>query len=318
MKIIVLDAYTTNPGDLSWAFLSQFGAYTIYERTKQEDILPRCAGADILLTNKTPLDAATLAQLPTVRYIGLLSTGYNVVDTAFAKSRGITVTNIPAYASATVTQLTFALLLELCNHVGLHNTAVHAGEWTASEDFCFWKAPLSELSGGVFGILGFGKIGQSVARVAQAFGMQVCAVSDVPPPPEFLDSVLFCGVETLLQKADVISLHVPLTDDTAGMVDAAFLAKMKPSAFLINTARGPIIDEAALAAALNAGIIAGAGLDVLSSEPPAANNPLLSCKNCIITPHIAWATLQARQRLLAVCEENLRQFLAGNAINTVP
>lgn len=317
MKIVVLDGLTTNPGDLSWDFLSEFGTFTVYDRTMPEEVVPRAQGCEIILTNKTALTEELLCKLPLLRYVGMLSTGYNVVDTAYCKTQGIAVANIPTYGTAAVTQLTFALLLELVNQVGLHSAAVHEGEWTRSPDFCFQKTPLVELYGKTFGIIGFGKIGQAVAKVALAFGMRVITVSNEAPPVEFQDTVDFTELPRLLEMTDVVSLHVPLTAQTQGMVNADFLQQMRKSAYLINTARGPLVQEDALAAALNNGTIAGAGVDVLSTEPPNADNPLLHCKNCFITPHIAWAGYETRKRLLAVCEKNLRTFLKGEGINIV-
>jgi len=317
MKLVILDAYTTNPGDLSWDFLQEFGEYTIYDRTAPSEVLARAADCEIIITNKTALPKELLSQLPKLRFVGMLSTGYNVVDVDFAKERGVRVANIPTYGTAAVAQLTFALLLELTNGVGLHSSAVHDGEWTSCADFCFWKTPLVELFDKTMGIIGFGKIGQAVAKIALAFGMQVLAVSDVPPPETGFEAVEFCTLDELLPRADAVTLHVPLTPQTEGLVDAAFLQKMKPSAYLINTARGPIINEQALADALNTDVIAGAGMDVLCAEPAKAENPLLHCKNCFITPHIAWAGFETRRRLLGVLTENLRGFVAGKLINLV-
>lgn len=316
MQIVVLDGYTTNPGDLDWNFLSSFGEYRVYDRTKSTDIFARCRDAEIILTNKTILSKETINQLENIKYIGLLSTGFNVVDIDAAKARGVPVTNIPTYSTQAVTQLTFALLLEMTNQVALHASAVHRGEWSACMDFCFWKSPLTELASKHFGIIGYGKIGKSVARVASAFGMQVLA-HDNYAEKDTGDEVAFVSLDELLQRADVVSIHAPLTNETQGLVNADFLSKMKPSAFLINTARGPIVDEAALANALTQGTIAGAGIDVLSVEPPQKENPLFGCRNCFITPHIAWAAPETRNRLLAICEENIRAFLGGNPIHVV-
>jgi len=317
MKLVILDAYTTNPGDLAWDFLREFGEYTVYDRTVPDEVLARAADCEIIITNKTALPASLLAQLPKLRFVGMLSTGYNVVDVDFAKERGVLVANIPTYGTAAVAQLTFALLLELTNGVGLHSSAVHDGEWTRCADFCFWKTPLVELFDKTMGIIGFGKIGQAAAKIALAFGMRVLAVSDVPPPETGFEDVEFCTLDEMLPRADAVTLHVPLTPQTEGLVDAAFLQKMKASAYLINTARGPIVKEQDLADALDGGIIAGAGLDVLCVEPAKAENPLLHCKNCFITPHIAWAGFETRQRLLGVLTENLRGFVAGKPVNLV-
>jgi glycerate dehydrogenase len=316
MKIVVLDGYTLNPGDLNWGGLKSLGACEIYDRTPPAEVLPRAADAEIVLTNKTVLSRDRIRALPKLRYIGVLATGTNVVDLAAARERGIPVTNVPAYATTSVAQLTFALLLELTLHVGHHAQTVREGCWTRSEDFCYWDRPLMEVAGLTLGIVGFGSIGQAVARIAQAFGMTVLARTwplPQPPPPE----VALVDLEPLFRRSDVVSLHCPLTPDTHHFVNAERLAWMKPTAFVLNTGRGPLVDEPALAAALNSGRIAGAGLDVLSVEPPPADNPLLRAKNCLITPHIAWATAAARERLLKVAVENVRAFLAGRPQNVV-
>jgi len=314
MKIVVLDGYTLNPGDLDWGVFREMGEFEVYDRTPRELVIERAKGAEILLTNKTPLPAETLSRLPQVRYIGVLATGYNVVDVAYANERGIVVTNVPAYGTHTVAQFTFALLLELCSRVQLHDTAVHAGEWTRSPDFCFTKAPLVELYGKTLGIIGFGSIGRQVARIGQAFGMRVATVDRgkrYAEQPEYLE------LSEIFRQADVISVHCPLTPETEGLICKKTLERMKPSAFLINTSRGGLVVERDLADALNEGRIAGAGLDVLSTEPPAADNPLLTARNCIITPHIAWATKEARERLMNIAADNLRAFLEGRPQNTV-
>ena len=317
MKAVILDGFTTNPGDLSWNWLEEKCELTVYDRTPAEKIVERCEGCDIVITNKTPLTKETLAQLPECRFIALLSTGYNVVDCEYAATRGIPVSNIPTYSTAAVAQLTFALILELTNSVAVHNTAVKNGEWTSCADFCFWKTPLQELFGKTIGIIGFGKIGQAVTDIAHAFGMKVVAYTANPDKYKDAQNVEFASLDTLLEKSDVVSLHCPLTDKTQGMVNADFLGKMKKTAYLINTSRGPVLDEEAVAKALKAGDIAGAGVDVLSTEPPKADNPLLGCENCIITPHIAWAGFETRERLLGVLKENIFAFLDGKPINTV-
>lgn len=317
MHIVVLDGYTLNPGDLSWSGLQALGQVTIYDRTAQEDIVARASQADIVLTNKTPLSAGTLEQLPNLRYIGVLATGYNIVDTAYAAERGIVVTNVPAYSSHSVAQLVFALLLELCHHAGVHSDAVHQGEWTRSIDFCFTKSPLIELSSKTIGLIGLGQIGRQTAVIARAFGMRVLAVGSGRTVPSPTEGVEWVGLERLLAESDVVSLHCPLTPATARLINAERLALMKPSAFLINTSRGGLIAEADLADALNNGRLAGAGLDVLSTEPPAADNPLIGARNCIITPHIAWATKEARERLMAIAVDNVSRFLQGQAVNVV-
>jgi glycerate dehydrogenase len=315
MNITILDGFTLNPGDLSWDALSALGSLKVHERTARELITERAAGADILLTNKAPLTRETIAALPELKYIGVLATGYNVVDTAAARERGIPVTNVPGYGTAAVAQHVFALLLELTQHTGLHSASARAGDWARSADWCYWRTPLVELAGLTMGIVGYGAIGRAVARIAQAFGMNVIASTRTPRAAE--EGVDFVTTDELFRCADAVSLHCPLTTDTQGLVNAARLATMKPGAFLINTGRGPLIVEAELAAALRNGTIAGAAVDVLSTEPPAADNPLLTAPNCLVTPHIAWASKAARQRLLKSVEENIRAFLAGAPVNVV-
>jgi glycerate dehydrogenase len=316
MKIVVLDGYTANPGDLDWLPLAAFGELTVHDRTPATLLLERAAGAQVLLTNKVLLGAAELASLPDLRYIGVLATGYNVVDVNAARERGITVTNVPAYSTPSVAQHVFALLLELTRGTGRHAALVSAGRWSAAPDFCFWDSPQVELAGLTFGIVGFGAIGQAVARIALAFDMRVLAHTRTPDPAGWPE-VDFVGLDELFARADVVSLHCPLTEETRGLVNASRLATMKPTAFLLNTGRGPLVDEAALAVALREACREGAGLDVLSQEPPPADNPLLSAPNCIITPHLAWATKAARQRLLNVSIDNVRAFLAGKSQNVV-
>ncbi|MBR6634544.1 MAG: D-2-hydroxyacid dehydrogenase [Clostridia bacterium] len=317
MKAVILDGFTTNPGDLSWKWLEEKCELTVYDRTPAEKIVERCEGCDIVITNKTPLTKETLARLPECKFIALLSTGYNVVDHEYAATRSIPVSNIPTYSTAAVAQLTFALLLELTNKVATHNAAVKNGEWSSCADFCFWKTPLQELFGKTMGIIGFGKIGQTVANIAHAFGMKTVAYTANPDKYKDAQNVEFASLDTLLEKSDVVSLHCPLTEKTQGMVNADFLGKMKKTAYLINTSRGPVLDEKAVAKALKNGEIAGAGVDVLSTEPPKADNPLLGCENCIITPHIAWAGFETRERLLGVLKENIFAFLDSKPINTV-
>jgi glycerate dehydrogenase len=308
MKITVLDGYCLNTGDLSWDPLRAFGEVEVFDRTPADQAVERAAGAAIVLTNKTPLPAAALDQLPDLRYIGVLATGYNVIDIEAAKRNGIVVSNVPTYGTASVAQFVFALLLELCHHVQLHADSVRAGEWTASPDWCFSKSPLVELEGKTMGIIGYGRIGRHTARIAEAFGMSVLWW-DRPPG--------LSSLEQLLSGSDVISLHVPLSEETREMIDKRTLALMKPSAILINTSRGPLIQEADLAEALNSGRIAGAALDVLSMEPPPPGNPLLSARNCLITPHMAWATTEARSRLMSAVIENVAAFLSGRPKNVV-
>ena len=314
MKIVVLDGYTMNPGDLSWEGLEELGECAVYERTPPERVVERAAGAEVVLTNKVVLDGAVMARLPALKYIGVLATGYNVVDTAAARERGIVVTNVPAYSTRSVAQLVMALVLELAHHVGDHSRGVHEGRWTRSPDFAYWDWPLVELDGLAMGIVGFGQTGRAVADLARAFGMRVLVHTRTPtagPGVEFVD------LATLLRRSDVVSLHCPLTPETEGLVNAGRLALMKPTAFLINTSRGPVVNEHDLAEALNTGRIAGAGLDVLSTEPPESDNPLLGAKNCFITPHFAWATRAARERLMKTVVANVRAFLAGRPQNVV-
>lgn len=309
MRIVVLDGYTLNPGDLSWSALESFGTVVVHDRTPQERILERADGAEIVLTNKCPLRAETIAQLDALRYIGVLASGVNVVDTSAARARGIPVVNVPDYGTPSVAQHVFALLLELTNSVAQHSDSVRQGEWAKSVDFCYWKKPLIELAGLNFGLVGYGRIGRATAAIAQAFGMRVSVHSRTSP-----ESV---ALEKVFSQSDVVSLHCPLTDQTKHLVNAERLAMMKPSSYLINTGRGPLIDETALADALNTGRLAGAGLDVLSVEPPSANNPLFTAKNCVITPHIAWASQAARRRLMEIAVGNVQAFLAGQPRNVV-
>jgi glycerate dehydrogenase len=316
MKIVVLDGYTLNPGDLSWGRLETLGECTVYDRTAPEDVVERAGEAEIVLTNKTILSADVIRRLTRLRYIGVLATGYNVVDVEAAGERGILVTNVPSYGTRSVAQMVFAHLLNLTQHVAHHAGTVREGRWAACPDFCYWDMPLLELAGLTLGIVGFGRIGRAVAGLARAFGMKVI-VYDVIVPAEMPDGCRMAELEEVFRDADVLSLHCPLTPRTEKLVNAERLALMKPTAFLINTSRGPLIDEPALAEALNAGRLAGAGLDVLSAEPPAADNPLLTAKNCYITPHIAWATRSARQRLLSIAIDNVAAFVAGKPQNVV-
>ena len=316
MNIVMLDAFTANPSDLSWSAFEALGAMTSFDRTPAAQIVERAKDAEVIITNKCPLSRQTLAALPKLRYIGVIATGYNVVDVVAAKEQGITVTNVPGYSSASVAQAVFALLLELTNRTGHHSKKVSEGAWAACPDFCFWDYPIVELQGLTLGLVGLGDIGQSVARIAQAFGMNVIAARrswKVPPP----DGIVPTPLAEVISRSDVLSLHCPLTDDTKLLINAASLATMKSSAYLINTARGPLVDEPALADALNSGRLAGAGLDVLTVEPPAPGNPLFSAKNCLITPHVAWASRASRSRLIAMCAENVKQWADGNAVNVV-
>jgi len=315
-KIVVLDGYTLNPGDLSWDPLKQLGACQIYDRTPPDQVLPRALEAQIILTNKTPLAGPILNNLPVLQYIGILATGYNIVDVDAARKRSIPVTNVPTYGTRSVAQMTFALILELAHHAGAHSQSARNGDWLRSPDFSYWNFPLIELDGLTLGIVGFGRIGRTVAELGKAFGMQLMAHTP-HPPPEPVESVLFADLPTLLQASDIVSLHCPLTVESRELINGERLALMKRSAFLINTSRGPLIDEQALAKALNHGQIAGAALDVLSVEPPPETNPLLSARNCLITPHIAWATRAARHRLMSTAVENVQAFLAGKLQNVV-
>jgi glycerate dehydrogenase len=316
MKIVVLDGYALNPGDLSWEVLAEIGDLTVYDRTTSEQVIERSAGAEIILTNKTILDATALKSLPDARYIGVLATGVNVVDTESARSLGIVVTNIPAYSTDSVAQLTFALILEICFHTQKHSDSVMAGKWSRSADFTFIDYPLLELTGKTLGIIGFGNIGRKVYEIAAAFGMNVAALKRRDDPPQLPD-LSWLTFPELLGASDFVTLHCPLTNETRGMINKSSLAMMKNTAFLINTSRGLLINEDDLAEALNQGTIAGAGLDVLSSEPPSPDNPLLNARNIIITPHIAWATFEARTRLLEIAIRNLKAFLSGSPVNRV-
>lgn len=316
MKIVVLDGYTLNPGDLTWKGLEALGECTIYDRSAPEDTIERASGAAIVLTNKTMMSADIIDRLDDLRYIGVLATGYNVVDVEAASACGIAVTNVPTYSTDSVAQMVFAHLLNLTQNVGGHGQTVRDGRWSSCQDFCYWDTPLIELAGLIMGIIGFGRIGRATARLATAFGMKVIAY-DIARPQEVPEGCEMVSLDEVLQRADVISLHCPLTPATEKLINGERLAMMKKTAFLINTSRGALIDEQALAEALNSEQIAGAGLDVLSTEPPEEDNPLLAARNCHITPHIAWATLAARKRLLNVAVDNVRAYLAGKPQNVV-
>lgn len=316
MKIVVLDGYAMNPGDLSWDQLEALGDCTVHDRTSPERTIERAEGAAILLTNKTVLSGEVLDQLPDCRYIGVLATGYNVVDINAATKKGIVVTNVPAYSTPSVAQMVFAHVLNLTQHVAHHGETVKDGRWVSSPDFCYWDYPLVELDGKTMGIIGLGRIGKATAEVARTFGMNVIGYDKYADPsagglctPVELDEVF--------RRSDVVSLHCPLTDETERLVNAQRLSLMKPTAFLINISRGPVVDEQALADALNSGVIAGAGVDVLGLEPPREDNPLLAAKNCCMTPHIAWATREARARLMKIATDNVKAFLAGDPQNVV-
>ena len=316
MKIVVLDGYALNPGDLSWTGMEALGELTVYERTSPSEVLERSAGAEVLITNKTVITAERMAALPQLKYIGVLATGYNVVDIDEARNRGIVVTNIPAYSTASVAQMVFAHVLNITQRVGYYATENANGRWTNSVDFCYWDTDLVELDGKKMGIVGLGNIGRATARIAQAFGMEVLVVTSKEQSalPEGMKKVT---LDELFAQSDVVSLHCPLTPDTKEMVNAARLQTMKPSAILINTGRGPLVNEQDLADALNEGRIAAAGLDVLSVEPSVTGNPLLGARNCFITPHIAWATKEARIRLMDIAVNNLKSYQEGIIINNV-
>ena len=316
MKIVILDGYALNPGDLSYDFLKQFGTLKVYDRTAPEQVIERAREADALLINKVVLGEAEMAQLPRLRYIGVLATGYNVVDMEAARRHGITVTNIPAYSTASVAQMVMAHLLNITQSVDYYARENRAGRWAGNPDFCYWDNPLIELAGKQMGIVGFGRTGSAVARLAQAFGMKVAAYTSKPQSalPEGVEKM---ELDALFATSDVVSLHCPLTPATQHLVNAERLTLMKPTAILINTARGPVVDEQALADALNSGALHAAGIDVLCEEPPHEGSPLLSARHCFVTPHIAWATLEARTRLLQICEANLRAFIEGKPQNVV-
>jgi len=320
MNIVVLDGYTLNPGDLTWKELESLGQCTIYDRTDPKEVVPRAKDAEIVLTNKTVLSSDVIAQLPKLKYIGVLATGYNIVDIEAARDLGIPVTNVPAYSTQSVAQMVFAHILNLVQHVAHHAETVRSGRWASNPDFCYWDTPLIELVGLTMGIIGFGRIGQATAKLALAFDMKVI-VYDIVTPSSMLvgspEGCQFVELNDIFRLSDVVSLHCPLTPQTKKLINKERLELMKRTAFLINTSRGPLVDEQALAEALNNEKIAGAGLDVLSEEPPSENNPLLKAKRCYITPHIAWATHAARQRLLQVVVNNVASFLAGRLQNVV-
>lgn len=319
MKIVVLDGYTLNPGDLNWDGFQQFGDVAVHDRTDftPDSVIAAIGDADVIFTNKTPLTKVVLEKVPSVKYIGVLATGYNVVDTAAAKELGIKVTNIPTYGTAAVAQYTFALLLELCHHVGAHADAVKNGEWTKCPDFCFWNYPLVELAGKNMGIIGFGRIGQATAKIAQAFGLNILAVANHQNPALESDTCKYVTLDELLAQSDIISLHCPLLESTQSIINKNNIAKMKDGVLIVNTSRGPLVVEQDLCDALNSGKVGGAALDVVSSEPISATNPLLQAKNCIITPHIAWAPIESRSRLMNIAVDNLAAFVDGSPVNVV-
>ncbi len=318
MKIVILDGYTENPGDLSWAALEALGELTVYDRTPHDpaEVIRRIGDAQAVYTNKTPLPAAVFDGCPALRFVGVLATGYNVVDVAAARAHGIPVSNIPTYGTAAVGQFAIALLLEICHHVGHHSDAVHSGRWASSDDWCFWDYPLIELAGKTMGIIGFGRIGQATGRIAAALGMEVLAY-DAHPSESGRQIGTYVSLDALLAQSDVISLHCPLFPETQGIICQKTIAKMKDGVILLNNSRGPLVVEQDLADALNSGKVYAAGLDVLGEEPVRADNPLLHAKNCLITPHISWAPKESRQRLMDIAVENLRQFLKGTPVNVV-
>lgn len=315
VKIVVLDGYTLNPGDISWSQIEELGEVIIYDRTKPAEVQERLKGAQIALTNKVIIGNDVIAKLPELKYIGVLATGYNVVDTFYTSDKKIVVTNIPSYSSYSVVQMVFALLSQHFNNVAEYNELVHKGEWVNSKDFCFYASPQTEMHKLTMGIIGYGEIGQKTAAMAKALGMKVVVHTRTVPVEK--EGMAFLMLEDLLQISDVVSLHCPLTDATKGMINKDTLQLMKKNAVLINTSRGPLINEEDLASALNNNQLAGAGLDVLSVEPAQKNNPLLSAKNCIITPHIAWATKGARKRLMGIASENIKAYLRGRIENQV-
>ena len=317
MKIVVLDGATLNPGDLSWDDLAREGQLTVHDRTPPELVIERIGDAEIIFTNKTVLTREIIAACPRVRFIGLLATGYNVVDIAAAREKGIDVCNIPTYGTQSVAQFAAALLLELCHRVGRHADDVRAGNWGKCVDFCYWLNPLTELDGKTLGLIGFGRIGQAFARIAQALGMKVVVFDKAVNPALESETLKYVTLDELYATADVISLHCPLFDDNKGMINAAAIARMKPGVMLINTSRGPLINEQDLAGALAAGRVAGAAVDVLSGEPAKPDNPLLSAPNCLVTPHIAWATKEARERLMGIAVDNVVAFKKGAPQNVV-
>ena len=319
MKIVVLDGYTLNPGDLSWEGIKQFGDLTVYDRikTNPEEVIKIIGNAEIIFTNKTPLPRSVLEKVPMVKYIGVLATGYNVVDVNAARELGIKVTNIPTYGTTAVAQYTFALLLEMCHHVGDHSEAVTRGEWTASNDFCFWNYPLIELAGKTMGLIGFGRIGQATAKIAQSFGLKILAYDSVIDPKLENENCKYVSLDELLENSDIISLHCPLFESNKGIINKVNISRMKDGVMIINTARGPLVVEEDLKDALNSGKVSAAAVDVVSTEPISPENPLLKAKNCFITPHIAWAPKESRARLMKTAVDNLESFLKGKSVNVV-
>ncbi len=318
MKIVILDGYTENPGDLSWDWLKEFGEYKVYNRTPYEDaeIIRRIGDAEVVMTNKCPISAATMDACPNMKFITVLATGYNIVDYEYAKSKVIPVANVPTYGTAAVGQFAIALLLEICHHVAHHSQAVHEGRWEHCDDWCFWDYPLIELDGKTMGIIGFGRIGQQTGRIAKALGMKILA-SGSRPTDSGREIAEYVELDELLAKSDVIALHCPLFPSTKGIINRDSIAKMKDGVIIINNSRGPLVVEQDLADALNSGKVAAAGLDVVSTEPINGDNPLLTAKNCLITPHISWAPKEARQRIMDITEGNLRAYLSGTPVNVI-
>lgn len=320
MKIVVLDGYTLNPGDLDWKGLETIGDCTVYDRTSLTDVqeaIDRIGNAEIVFTNKTPMPKSLFDACPNIKFVGVLATGYNVVDVNAAKDKGVIVTNIPTYGTAAVGQFTIALLLEICHHIGHHNNAVHEGKWENNADWCFWDYPLIELDGKTIGIIGYGRIGQATGKIAQALGMKVLAYDEYKNPNLVTETCKYAELDELIKESDVIALHCPLFPSTQGIINKENIAKMKDGVIILNDSRGPLIVEEDLAEALNSGKVAAAGLDVVSSEPIKGNNPLLKAKNCIITPHIAWAPKESRKRLMDIAVNNLQAFVAGEPVNVV-
>jgi len=317
MKIVVLDGYTLNPGDITWEELEKLGELKVYDRSEEELIIKRVGDAEVVFTNKTPLSKVALKKMTNLKFIGVLATGYNIVDVDAAKELGIVVTNIPTYGTDAVSQMAIALLLGICHHVGEHSESVKRGEWANSLDWCYWKYPLIELAGKTIGIIGYGRIGQGTGKIAQALGMNVIAYDQYKNQSLESNTMKYVELDELMAKSDVITLHCPLFESTKGIINKSTISKMKDGVKIINNSRGPLIVEEDLAEALNSGKVGAAAVDVVSTEPIKMDNPLLKAKNCIITPHISWAPKESRERLMNIAIENLKQFLAGNSVNVV-
>ncbi len=317
MKIVVMDGYALNPGDISWEGFETLGEFILYEHTEKEEIIKRAKGADAILTNKTPITRELFVNCPTIKYVGVLATGYNVVDTAAAKERGVVVTNVPTYGTDAVAQYAVAMMLELCHHIGEHDRSVKAGDWQRNRNFCYWNYPTIELSGKTLGIIGYGRIGQKLAKIASALGMTIIAYDKYPDADKLCENARFGTLEELLCQSDFISLNCPLTQENKGIINRKTISLMKDGVYIINTARGPLVNEKDLSDALKSGKVKGAAVDVLSEEPPAHGNVLIDAPNCIVTPHIAWAAKESRIRLMEIAVNNLKAFLDGKPINTV-